>query len=163
MFSGMCRVFSLRSRWRSRCEGRLPLSLRPPIRDSCARNNSVLQRVMLDQRGMPLRRESMLTELKMRIREVRQGPDGLVYLPASSPAKPGAETIRGGRISPGQPPVEEDDETGALLRIEPVTRPIETRSRQPADTRCPADRWTADLGLPRRRRPPSSLSKCRGA
>ena len=80
-----------------------------------------LQRVMLDQRGMPLRRESMLTELKLRIREVRQGPDGLVYLLASSPAKPGTETIRGGRLSPGQPTVEEDDETGALLKIEPVT------------------------------------------
>jgi hypothetical protein len=55
----------------------------------------------------------MLPELKMRIREVRQGPDGLVYLLASHPAKPGAETIRGGRIAPGQPPVEEDDETRA--------------------------------------------------
>ena len=63
-----------------------------------------LQRVMLDPRGMPLRRESMLTELKLRIREVRQGPDGLVYLLASSPAKPGTETIRGGRLSPGSRP-----------------------------------------------------------
>jgi hypothetical protein len=71
----------------------------------------------------------MLTELKLRIREVRQGPDGLVYLLASSPAKTGEETIRGGRESPGQPTVEEDDETGVLLRIEPVEGSVETRSR----------------------------------
>ena len=70
----------------------------------------------------------MLTELKLRIREVRQGPDGFVYLLASRPAKPGTETIRGNRLSPGQPPVEEDDETGVLLKIEPVTGQIETRS-----------------------------------
>jgi glucose/arabinose dehydrogenase len=38
----------------------------------------------------------MLTELKQRIREVRQGPDGLLYLLT-------------------------DETAGALLRIEPVT------------------------------------------
>jgi glucose/arabinose dehydrogenase len=88
-----------------------------------------LQRVVLDQQGRPLRRESMLTELKLRIREVRQGRDGLVYLLASRPAKPGNETIRGGRLSPGQPTVEEDDDTGVLLKIEPVTSPSATQSR----------------------------------
>jgi glucose/arabinose dehydrogenase len=41
------------------------------------------------------RRESMLNELRQRIREVRQGPDGLLYLLT-------------------------DEEDGALLRIEPV-------------------------------------------
>jgi glucose/arabinose dehydrogenase len=81
-----------------------------------------LQRVVLDQRGLPAHRESMLTELKLRIREVRQGPDGFVYLLASRPAKPGTETIHGNRLSPGQPPVEEDDETGVLLKLEPVAR-----------------------------------------
>ena len=54
-----------------------------------------LQRVVLNARGLPIRRESMLTELKQRIREVRQGPDGLLYLLT-------------------------DEEAGALLRIEPV-------------------------------------------
>jgi glucose/arabinose dehydrogenase len=39
-----------------------------------------LHRVILNNRGMPTRRESLLTELKQRIREVRQGPDGLLYL-----------------------------------------------------------------------------------
>ena len=42
-----------------------------------------------------LRRESLLRELKQRIRDVRQGPDGLLYVLT-----------------------EEDD--GALLRIEPA-------------------------------------------
>src|SRR5262245_30758420 len=37
-----------------------------------------LQRVVLNARGDPTRRESLLTELKQRIREVRQGPDGLL-------------------------------------------------------------------------------------
>jgi glucose/arabinose dehydrogenase len=88
-----------------------------------------LQRVVLDQRGLPVHRELMLTELKLRIREVRQGPDGFVYLLGSSPAKPGTETIHGNRLSPGQTPVEEDDETGVLLKLEPVAREIARPSR----------------------------------
>lgn len=39
-----------------------------------------LHRVILTNRGLPTGRESLLTELKQRIREVRQGPDGLLYL-----------------------------------------------------------------------------------
>ena len=54
-----------------------------------------LHRVVMNARGFPTRRESLLTELKQRIREVRQGPDGLLYLLT-------------------------DEEEGALLRIEPV-------------------------------------------
>jgi len=54
-----------------------------------------LQRVILNARGLPGRHESLLTELRQRIREVRQGPDGFIYL------------LTG-----------EDD--GALLRLEPV-------------------------------------------
>ena len=42
-----------------------------------------------------LRRESLLGELRQRIREVRQGPDGLLYLLT-------------------------DEDDGAMLRIEPV-------------------------------------------
>jgi glucose/arabinose dehydrogenase len=55
-----------------------------------------LQRIVLNQRGLPIRRDPLLTELKQRIREVRQGPDGLLYLLT-------------------------DEAAGALLRIEPVT------------------------------------------
>jgi glucose/arabinose dehydrogenase len=55
-----------------------------------------LQRIVLSPtNGLPIRRQSLLTELKQRIREVRQGPDGLLYLLT-------------------------DEEAGALLRIEPA-------------------------------------------
>jgi aldose sugar dehydrogenase len=54
-----------------------------------------LQRIVFNARTEELRRESMLTELKQRIREVREGPDGFLYLLT-------------------------DDDDGALLRIEPV-------------------------------------------
>ena len=39
-----------------------------------------LQRIVFNERTEELRRESMLTELRQRIREVREGPDGLLYL-----------------------------------------------------------------------------------
>src|SRR4029450_230405 len=46
-----------------------------------AMRGNQLQRVTIDAKGLPQRPwESMLTELKQRIREVRQGPDGLLYL-----------------------------------------------------------------------------------
>ena len=54
-----------------------------------------LQRIVFNDRTEELRRESMLTELRQRIRDVRQGPDGLLYLLT-------------------------DEDDGALLRIEPV-------------------------------------------
>jgi aldose sugar dehydrogenase len=54
-----------------------------------------LQRIVFNARSEEMRRESLLTELRQRIREVRQGPDGLLYLLT-------------------------DEDDGALLRIEPV-------------------------------------------
>ena len=39
----------------------------------------VLQRIVLNAKGFPVTREPLLTELKQRIRDVRQGPDGLLY------------------------------------------------------------------------------------
>ena len=39
-----------------------------------------LQRVVFNDRGEETRREMLLTELRQRIRDVRQGPDGLLYL-----------------------------------------------------------------------------------
>jgi glucose/arabinose dehydrogenase len=56
---------------------------------------TMLQRIVLNAKGMPILRENLLTELKQRIRDVRQGPDGLLY-------------------------VLTDETFGALLRIEPV-------------------------------------------
>jgi glucose/arabinose dehydrogenase len=54
-----------------------------------------LERIVFNERTEELRRESMLGELKQRIREVRQGPDGYLYLLT-------------------------DEDNGALLRIEPA-------------------------------------------
>ena len=55
-----------------------------------------LERIVFNARTEELRRESMLNELRQRIREVRQGPDGLLYLLT-------------------------DEDDGALLRIEPAS------------------------------------------
>jgi glucose/arabinose dehydrogenase len=59
------------------------------------RRGTQLQRIVLNAKGLPILRESLLTELKQRIAEVRQGPDGLLYLLT-------------------------DEMAGALLRIEPL-------------------------------------------
>jgi glucose/arabinose dehydrogenase len=53
-----------------------------------------LERVVLTEKMEELRRETLLTELHQRIRDVRQGPDGLIY-------------------------VVTDEDDGALLRLEP--------------------------------------------
>ena len=60
-----------------------------------------LERIVFNAETEELRRESMLNELKQRIREVRQGPDGLLYLLTDEDE---------GRLS-----------GGALLRIEPAS------------------------------------------
>jgi glucose/arabinose dehydrogenase len=54
-----------------------------------------LQRIAFNDQWQEIRRESLLRELHQRIRDVRQGPDGLLYVLTS-------------------------EEDGALLRIEPV-------------------------------------------
>jgi aldose sugar dehydrogenase len=59
-----------------------------------------LERVVLNDKLQELRRETLLTELHQRIRDVRQGPDGLIY-------------------------VLTDEDDGALLRLEPT--PAATR------------------------------------
>jgi glucose/arabinose dehydrogenase len=56
-----------------------------------------LERVVLTDKLEELRRETMLTDLHQRIRDVRQGADGLLYL------------------------VTDDEDDGAVLRIEPAT------------------------------------------
>jgi aldose sugar dehydrogenase len=55
-----------------------------------------LQRILFNEKMEELRREQMLTELRQRIRDVRQGPDGFLYLLT-------------------------DEKDGALLRLEPVS------------------------------------------
>ena len=56
-----------------------------------------LQRIVFNEKTEEMRRELMLTELNRRVREVREGPDGFLYL------------------------LTDDEEDGALLRIEPVS------------------------------------------
>ena len=55
-----------------------------------------LERILFNEKMQELRRESLLTELRQRVRDVRQGPDGLLY-------------------------VTTDMEEGAILRIEPAS------------------------------------------
>ena len=59
-----------------------------------------LERVVVNEKLQDLRRETLLTELHHRIRDVRQGRDGLIY-------------------------VLTDEDEGALLRLEPEPRPPE--------------------------------------
>jgi glucose/arabinose dehydrogenase len=54
-----------------------------------------LERILFNEKMEELRRESLLTDLRQRIREVKQGPDGLIYLLT-------------------------DEKDGAILRIEPA-------------------------------------------
>jgi len=57
-----------------------------------------LSRIIFTREGLESRRETMLVELRQRIRDVRQGPDGLLYLTTDMP-------------------------NGAVLKIEPVAEP----------------------------------------
>lgn len=57
-----------------------------------------LTRIQFNRQGLETRREAMLTELRQRIRDVRQGPDGLIYATTDMP-------------------------DGAVLKIEPVAEP----------------------------------------
>ena len=58
-------------------------------------NTGHLERVVFNEKTEEIRRESLLWELKQRIRDVRQGPDGLLYLLT-------------------------DENPGALLKVEPA-------------------------------------------
>jgi glucose/arabinose dehydrogenase len=55
-----------------------------------------VQRILFNEKMEELRRESLLTELRQRVRDVKQGPDGLLY-------------------------VVTDQNPGAILRIEPAS------------------------------------------
>jgi len=64
-----------------------------------------LQRIEFNEKWEEIRREPLLRELGQRMRDVRQGPDGLLYILT-------AESTNGPE--------------GALLRIEPVDGPTGT-------------------------------------
>ena len=67
------------------------------LRTGMIRNTGHLERIVFNEDGQEARREWLLTELRQRIRDVRQGPDGLLY-------------------------VLTDADDGAILRLEPVER-----------------------------------------
>ena len=50
------------------------------LRIGGVRNTGHLQRIVFNEQGQEARRESLLVELRQRIRDVRQGPDGLLYV-----------------------------------------------------------------------------------
>ena len=54
-----------------------------------------IERIVFNEKWEEIRREQMLMELRQRIRDIRQGPDGFLY-------------------------VLTDEDQGALLRIEPA-------------------------------------------
>jgi aldose sugar dehydrogenase len=60
------------------------------------RGTGHLRRITINAQGRPIQREPLLIELRQRIRDVRQGPDGLLY-------------------------VLTDEDNGMLLRIEPAS------------------------------------------
>jgi glucose/arabinose dehydrogenase len=67
------------------------------LREGGIPNTGQIQRVVFNDQWEELRREPLLTELKQRIRDVRQGPDGLLYVLTA-------------------------EDEGALLRLEPAGR-----------------------------------------
>ena len=62
-----------------------------------------IQRVVFTDRG-PVGREALLGSLRLRIRDVRQGPDGFLYAAV-------------------------DENPGGILRIEPAARPTSSAGR----------------------------------
>jgi glucose/arabinose dehydrogenase len=69
------------------------------------RGTGGLERVVLNGNLEELRRESLLTDLHLRVRFVRQGPDGLLYV-----------LVEGSGVAGGAGP----DENSAVLRLEPA-------------------------------------------
>ena len=67
-------------------------------------NTGRLERILINENMEELRREPLLVDLRQRIRDVRQGPDGLLYL------------------------LTDYDEDAALLRIAPTPYHASTRA-----------------------------------
>ena len=86
-----------------------------------------IERIVFNPRGEEIRRESLLTELRQRIRDIRQGPDGYLY-------------------------VLTDEDDGVLLRIEPATAIVDPpgsaifvdRLTAPRVPPVPEADWTAE-------------------
>jgi len=66
------------------------------LREGEVPRSGQLERIVFNEKWQDIRRESLLRELHQRIRDVRQGPDGFLYVLTA-------------------------EKDGALLRIEPAT------------------------------------------
>lgn len=73
-----------------------------------------LERIEFNERWEEIRRESMLVELHQRIRDVRQGPDGLLYVATGEGCDYTAQQKAAGQAQPSC------YQQGAILRIEHV-------------------------------------------
>ena len=86
-----------------------------------------IDRVVFNRRGEEIRRESILTELRQRVRDVRQGPDGYLY-------------------------VLTDEDDAVLFRIEPARAVVDPpgsaifveRADEPRVAPLPEAEWTAE-------------------
>ena len=86
-----------------------------------------IDRIVFNRRGEEIRRESMLTELRQRVRDVRQGPDGHLY-------------------------VLTDEDDAVLFRIEPARAVVDPpgstvfvdRADEPRVPPLPESAWTAE-------------------
>lgn len=86
-----------------------------------------IDRIVFNRRGEEIRRESMLTELRQRVRDVRQGPDGHLY-------------------------VLTDEDDAVLFRIEPARAVVDPpgsavfvdRADEPRVPPVPESAWTAE-------------------
>ena len=86
-----------------------------------------IDRVVFNRRGEEIRRESILTELRQRVRDVRQGPDGYLY-------------------------VLTDEDDAVLFRIEPARAIVDPpgsaifveRADAPRVAPLPESEWTAE-------------------
>ena len=86
-----------------------------------------LERIVFNRQGLEIRRESLLTELKQRVRDVQQGPDGYLY-------------------------VFTDEDNSVLMRIEPARAITEwpgtivpaIRLTEARIEPLPESSWTAD-------------------
>ena len=82
-----------------------------------------LERILFNEKMEELRREALLTDLRQRIREVRQGPDGLLYLLTDEKSGCRAADRAGARDSTGGipalaaigPPGRRDPTSGILM------------------------------------------------
>ena len=86
-----------------------------------------IDRIVFNRRGEEIRRESILTELRQRVRDVRQGPDGYLY-------------------------VLTDEDDAVLFRLEPARAIVDPpgsavfveRAEEPRVPPAPESGWTAE-------------------